>query len=144
LGGRGRWISEFKASLVYRVSSRTARTAQRNSVSKTKNKTKQTTTKKQNKKELTEHQKIGPEKKIPLPQSIKTLAGQWWHMPLIPALSEFKASPVYRVPGQPGLYRESLSKNKTKQKQKNKKQNSKHVEQRWNIKSYKRKRPSNI
>jgi hypothetical protein len=24
LGGRGRWISEFKASLVYRVSSRTA------------------------------------------------------------------------------------------------------------------------
>jgi hypothetical protein len=25
LGGRDRWISEFKASLVYRVSSRTAR-----------------------------------------------------------------------------------------------------------------------
>jgi hypothetical protein len=25
LGGRGRWISEFKANLVYRVSSRTAR-----------------------------------------------------------------------------------------------------------------------
>jgi hypothetical protein len=25
LGGRGRWISEFKASLVYKVSSRTAR-----------------------------------------------------------------------------------------------------------------------
>jgi hypothetical protein len=25
LGGRGRWISEFKASLVYRVSSRIAR-----------------------------------------------------------------------------------------------------------------------
>jgi hypothetical protein len=38
-GGRGRWISEFKASLVYRVSSRTARTTQRNPVSK--NKTKQ-------------------------------------------------------------------------------------------------------
>jgi hypothetical protein len=37
LGGRGRWISEFKTSLVYRVSSRTARTAQRNPVSKTKN-----------------------------------------------------------------------------------------------------------
>jgi hypothetical protein len=34
LGGRGRWISEFKASLVYRVSSRTAKTAQRNPVSK--------------------------------------------------------------------------------------------------------------
>jgi hypothetical protein len=26
LGGRGRWISEFEASLVYKVSSRTART----------------------------------------------------------------------------------------------------------------------
>jgi hypothetical protein len=36
LGGRGRWISEFKASLVYRVSSKTARAAQRNPVSKTK------------------------------------------------------------------------------------------------------------
>jgi hypothetical protein len=48
LGGRGRWISEFEASLVYRVSSRTARATQRNPVSKkTKNKTKQT--KKQNK-----------------------------------------------------------------------------------------------
>jgi uncharacterized protein (DUF2252 family) len=33
-GGRGRWISELKASLVYRVSSRTARTTQRNPVSK--------------------------------------------------------------------------------------------------------------
>jgi hypothetical protein len=39
LGGRGRQISEFKASLVYRVSSRTARTKQRNPVLK--NKTKQ-------------------------------------------------------------------------------------------------------
>jgi hypothetical protein len=36
LGGRGRWISEFKASLVYRVSSRTARATQRNPVSKNK------------------------------------------------------------------------------------------------------------
>jgi hypothetical protein len=34
LGGRGRWISEFEASLVYRVSSRTAMTIQRNPVSK--------------------------------------------------------------------------------------------------------------
>jgi hypothetical protein len=32
LGGRGRQISEFEASLVYRVSSRTARTTQRNPV----------------------------------------------------------------------------------------------------------------
>jgi hypothetical protein len=36
LGGRGRWISEFKASLIYRVSSRTARATQRNPVSKKK------------------------------------------------------------------------------------------------------------
>jgi hypothetical protein len=39
LGGRGRQISEFEASLVYKVSSRTARATQRNPVSK--NKTKQ-------------------------------------------------------------------------------------------------------
>jgi hypothetical protein len=32
LGGRGRWISKFEASLVYRVSSRTARATQRNPV----------------------------------------------------------------------------------------------------------------
>jgi hypothetical protein len=32
LGGRGRRISEFEASLVYRVSSRTARATQRNPV----------------------------------------------------------------------------------------------------------------
>ena len=44
--GRHRWISEFKASLVYRVSSRTARAIQRNLVSKKQNKTKN----KQNKK----------------------------------------------------------------------------------------------
>jgi hypothetical protein len=34
LGGRGGQISEFKASLVYRVSSRIARATQRNPVSK--------------------------------------------------------------------------------------------------------------
>jgi hypothetical protein len=45
LGCRGRQISEFKASLVYRVSSRTARATQRDPVSK-KQKTKN---KKQNK-----------------------------------------------------------------------------------------------
>jgi hypothetical protein len=38
LGVRGRWISEFKASLVYRVSSRTARATQRNPVSEKKEK----------------------------------------------------------------------------------------------------------
>jgi hypothetical protein len=34
LGGRGRRISEFEASLVYKVSSRTARAIQRNPISK--------------------------------------------------------------------------------------------------------------
>jgi cytoskeletal protein RodZ len=52
LGGRGRWISEFEASLVYKVSSRTARAIQRNPVSKNKNKNKkpQKTNKQTNKK----------------------------------------------------------------------------------------------
>jgi hypothetical protein len=38
-GGRGRWISEFEASLVYRVSSRITRATQRNPVSKKKKNT---------------------------------------------------------------------------------------------------------
>jgi hypothetical protein len=42
LGGRGRRISEFEASLVYRVSSRTARATQRNPVSKKTKTNKQT------------------------------------------------------------------------------------------------------
>jgi hypothetical protein len=42
LGGRGRRISEFEASLVYRVSSRTARATQRNPVSKNQNKKQKT------------------------------------------------------------------------------------------------------
>jgi hypothetical protein len=40
LGGRSRWISEFKASLVYTVSSRTARDTQRNPIFKKKKKKK--------------------------------------------------------------------------------------------------------
>jgi hypothetical protein len=39
-GGRGRRISEFEASLVYRASSRTARATQRNPVSKNQKKKK--------------------------------------------------------------------------------------------------------
>jgi hypothetical protein len=46
LGGRGRRISEFEASLAYRVSSRTARAIQKNPVSK---KQKQKTKKKKTK-----------------------------------------------------------------------------------------------
>jgi hypothetical protein len=38
LGGRGRWISKFEASLVYRVSSRTARAIQKNKRKKRKKK----------------------------------------------------------------------------------------------------------
>jgi hypothetical protein len=48
LGDRGRWITEFEASLVYRVSSRTARAIQRNPVSKTQ-KNRKITNKKYNK-----------------------------------------------------------------------------------------------
>jgi hypothetical protein len=50
LGGRGRQISEFNASLVYKVSSRTARAIQRNPVSKNKTKTNKQTNKQKNKK----------------------------------------------------------------------------------------------
>ena len=48
LGRKGRQISEFEGSLVYRVSSRTARATQRNLVSKNQNQNKQN--KKQGKK----------------------------------------------------------------------------------------------
>jgi hypothetical protein len=41
LGGRGRRISEFETSLVYRVSSRTARAIQKNPVSEKKKKEKE-------------------------------------------------------------------------------------------------------
>jgi hypothetical protein len=52
LRGRGRRISEFKASLVYKVSSRTAKATQRNPVLKNnKNKTKQNKTKQNKTKE---------------------------------------------------------------------------------------------
>jgi hypothetical protein len=53
LGDRGRWISELEVSLVYRVSSRTARATKRNPVSENKtkqNKTKQNKTKQNTKK----------------------------------------------------------------------------------------------
>jgi hypothetical protein len=53
LGGRGRRISEFEASLVYRVSSRTARATQRNPVSKNLKKKKRKTNKKKKPKKQT-------------------------------------------------------------------------------------------
>jgi hypothetical protein len=49
LGGRHRWISEFEASLVYRVSSRTARAPQRKPVSKNQTKKKKKRKKKKKK-----------------------------------------------------------------------------------------------
>jgi hypothetical protein len=62
LGGRGRQISEFEASLVYKVSSRTARAIQRNSVlkyqEKQTNKQKTTTTNNNNKKNPTTKKQI--------------------------------------------------------------------------------------
>jgi hypothetical protein len=60
LGGRGRQISEFEASLVYKVSSRTARAIQRNPASKNKKK-KQTN--KQTKKNKKTKQKTKQNKK---------------------------------------------------------------------------------
>jgi hypothetical protein len=52
LGGRGRRISEFEASLVYRVISRTARATQRNPISKNQKR-------KKKKKERKEGRKVG-------------------------------------------------------------------------------------
>jgi hypothetical protein len=46
LGGRGRHISEFEASLVYKVSSKTARATRRNPVSKNQKKQSNKQTKK--------------------------------------------------------------------------------------------------
>jgi hypothetical protein len=53
LGGRGRQISEFEASLVYRVSSRTAKATQRNLSRKKKKR------KKERKKERTPSPALG-------------------------------------------------------------------------------------
>jgi hypothetical protein len=56
LGGRGRQISGFEASLVYKVSSRIARTIQRNPILKNKQQTN-----KQTKKPKKQKKKIIPE-----------------------------------------------------------------------------------
>jgi hypothetical protein len=70
LGGRGRRISEFEASLVYRLSPRIARATQRNPVSKNQ-KNKQTNkqkkqTKKKKKKPHEYRKKINPKLYAPL------------------------------------------------------------------------------
>jgi hypothetical protein len=58
-GGRGRRISEFEASVVYKVSSRTARATQRKPVSKKKKKKqkKQNKTKQKKKNKRNSHKK---------------------------------------------------------------------------------------
>jgi hypothetical protein len=58
LGGRGRRISEFEASLVYREGFRTARAMQRNPVSKNKQTNKQTNPKTKKQQQKTKQAKI--------------------------------------------------------------------------------------
>jgi hypothetical protein len=70
LGGRGRQISGFKASPVYRVSSRTARAIQRNPVSKKTNKNHKTK-KQANKKTPKQQQQQQKTKKRPTNQQTK-------------------------------------------------------------------------
>jgi hypothetical protein len=82
LGGRDRRISEFEASLVYKVSSRTAKTIQRNPVSKNQKPNKQTNKQKKKKKEALA--KVGGWEGTR--QHKSKHARQWWCMPLIPAL----------------------------------------------------------
>jgi hypothetical protein len=57
LGGRGWWITEFEASLVYRVSSRTARATQRNPILKKKNQSIKQTNKQKTKPNQTKQNK---------------------------------------------------------------------------------------
>jgi hypothetical protein len=59
LGGRGTQISEFEASLVYRVSSRTAKAIQRNLVSKNKKQNKTTPPQKKRKRKKRKKIKTG-------------------------------------------------------------------------------------
>jgi hypothetical protein len=64
LGGRGRWISEFKAILVYRVSSRMARATQRNPVSKERKKKKRKKERKKKKRKEKKRKKKERKRKI--------------------------------------------------------------------------------
>jgi hypothetical protein len=58
LGGRGRRISEFEVSLVYKVSSRIARATQRNPVSENKTKQNNNKTKQQQQKAMVNKEKV--------------------------------------------------------------------------------------
>jgi hypothetical protein len=65
LEGRGRWISEFEASLIYKVNSRTARATQRNLVSKNQKKKKKK--KKRKERLILAHSFRGLEKHVTVP-----------------------------------------------------------------------------
>jgi hypothetical protein len=63
LAGTGRWISEFEAILVNRVSARTAKAIQKNSVLKKQNKANKTKQKNQTKPNQTKQNKKQKKKK---------------------------------------------------------------------------------
>jgi hypothetical protein len=95
LGSRGRWISEFEASLVYRVSSSTARATQRNPVSK---------------KERKKKRKIKPNQNQANDNKTGRWSWVWCYMILTPAFmtwrqeeQKFKASLSYIVNLRPCL-----------------------------------------
>ena len=81
MGGRGRRISEFEASLVYTVSSRTARATQRPLSQKTKEEKKKKRKKEERKKERERERERVRER-----ESASERSRAWWCMPLIPAL----------------------------------------------------------
>jgi hypothetical protein len=95
LGGRGRRISEFKASLVYKVSSRTARAIQRNPVSKNQKEKRRRRRRRRRRKKEEEEEKE---------EEVKTHARQSWYTPLRPSLrgrgrriAEFKSNLIYKA-----------------------------------------------
>jgi hypothetical protein len=71
LGGRGRQISEFEATLVYKVSSRTAKVTQRNPNSKRNQKQKKPKNKKQ--KQKTKQNKTKQNKTTEMPSTDLTI-----------------------------------------------------------------------
>jgi hypothetical protein len=83
LGGRGRQISEFEASLVYKVSSRTARAIQRNPVWK-KNKNKKTEKRKEKKRKEKKRKEKKRKEKKRKEKKRKEKNQVWWHTPGTP------------------------------------------------------------
>jgi hypothetical protein len=94
LGGRGKRISEFEASLVYKVSSRTARATQRNPVSK-----------KTNKKANKQKMKVGVGCQVMVTHTFNTSTQE---TEVGRSLSSQPAWFTEQVPGRPGPHRETL------------------------------------